>query len=326
MGLEPVDSRRKLAKLLYLNARSILSKLDLLETHAFDNKPDIIAVCEAFTHCDIGDALLGIEGYELISRKDGRDTTGGIARGLLIYAKTGLQAFECEIPGGESVTEITSIKLPWCRGVGGNQEFLHIVLVYRPPRAPGSQEDDGNTDRLYRVLEGLQGNVVVVGDFNMPSIDWDRNWAANAREDGLINLVENKFWEQHVLEPTHEDGNTLDLCLSSQADTVAGVNVLEPLGNGDHNMLEIDLVGPVSNNDSLEEIPDWAKADMGQLKVAIENIEWEKEFENMSGMESMDIFYRILDREVEKSGSYSSTWGSARLCTLVPRTGTTSTP
>ena len=93
--------------------------------------------------------------------------------------------------------------------------------------------------------------------------------AGVAREEGLIDLVENKFWVHHVLEPTHEDGNTLDLCISSQDATVAGVEVLEPLGNGDHNMLEIDLSGPLENNDSMEEIPDWTMADMTQLRAAL---------------------------------------------------------
>ena len=65
-------------------------------------------------------------------------------------------------------------------------------------------------------------------------------------------------------------------------------------------MLEINLVGALKNNDSLEEVPDWTKADLGQLKVALENVDWEKEFENMSGTQSMDKFYLILDREVER--------------------------
>ena len=261
--------KRKTAKLLYFNARSILSKLDLLQLHVYDNKPELIAVCESFTNSDIGDALLGLEGYELISRKDGRDTTNGKCRGLLIYAKIGLQAMHCPVPGENTVTEISSIKIPWGRGGGGNQEFLQVVLVYRPPRVPGSKEDGGNTEQLYKVLGGLNGNVVVVGDFNLPSIDWERNWAGNNREEGLVDLVENKFWSQHVLEPTHEDGNTLDLCLSSQEDTVAGVEILEPLGNGDHNMLDIDLAGPLDNNDSVEEVPDWEKADITQLTAAL---------------------------------------------------------
>ena len=73
MGQTVKTKNRKTEKLLYLNARSILSKLDLLQIQVSDNKPELIAVCESFTHSDIGDALLGVEGYELISRKDGRD-------------------------------------------------------------------------------------------------------------------------------------------------------------------------------------------------------------------------------------------------------------
>ena len=136
-----IKGQRKIAKMLYLNARSILSKLDLLKTHVWDNKPELIAVCESFTNSDIGDALLGIEGYEIISRKDGRDTTSGRTRGLLIYAKMGLQAMQCVVQGEDTVTEMTSVKIPWGRGERGGQEFLQVVLVYRPPKDPGSEKD-----------------------------------------------------------------------------------------------------------------------------------------------------------------------------------------
>ena len=90
MGVAGVQSlkstKRSTAKLLYLNARSILSKLDLLQSHVFKNKPDIIAVYESFTNNDIGDAHLSVDGYELISRKNGKDTTRGKCRGLIMYA------------------------------------------------------------------------------------------------------------------------------------------------------------------------------------------------------------------------------------------------
>ena len=156
-----IKGQRKIAKMLYLNARSILSKLDLLKTHVWDNKPELIAVCESFTNSDIGDALLGIEGYEIISRKDGRDTTNGRTRGLLIYAKMGLQAMQCVVQGEDTVTEMTSVKIPWGRGERGGQEFLQVVLVYRPPKDPGSEKDGGNTDFImywvaFKVSGGLQ--------------------------------------------------------------------------------------------------------------------------------------------------------------------------
>ena len=78
LDLGPLGRTKKTAKLLYFNARSILSKLDLLQTHAYENKPDIIAICESFTNVDIGDALLGVEGYEKKrwKRYDQRESQG----------------------------------------------------------------------------------------------------------------------------------------------------------------------------------------------------------------------------------------------------------
>ena len=50
---------------------------------------------------------------------------------------------------------------------------------------------------------------------------------------------------------------------------------------------------------------------MGKLKEAIGNIEWDTEFEDMTGMKSMDKFYMILDREIcsqkdEKKGKQAT--------------------
>ena len=78
------------------------------------------------------------------------------------------------------------------------------------------------------------------------------------------------------------------------------MEVIEPLGNGDHNMLEIDLSGPLEKSDSLEEIPDWTKADFPQLKTALQDVNWNEELDNMSGTEAMDKFSMVLDREVNK--------------------------
>ena len=65
-------------------------------------------------------------------------------------------------------------------------------------------------------------------------------------------------------------------------------------------MLEIGLAGPLKNNDSMEEVPDWSKADLGKLREAIQKVDWASEFENMSGTQSMEKFYSVLDGEVDK--------------------------
>ena len=44
----------------------------------------------------------------------------------------------------------------------------------------------------------------------------------------------------------------------------------------------------------------WTEADLSQLKAALQDVDWDAELESMTGTESMDKFYMVLDREVNK--------------------------
>ena len=224
-------------------------------------------------------------------RRDGRHTAGGRGRGLLIYAREGVTAAELHLEGGDQVTECSGISLPWGRG-----EDIKIVLVYRPPAAPGSPADAGNSARLCNLLRTLGGRVVVVGDFNMPGIDWERGWSAREGERMLTEMVEDKFWHQVVSEPTHRLGNTLDLCLVSSLELVSGMEVIAPLGTSDHFGLEVNLQGMAeeSSSNSKEEVPDWAKADMKAMSGKLDEVDWRGEFGQMGGLECMEKFYEVL--------------------------------
>ena len=59
----------------------------------------------------------------------------------------------------------------------------------------------------------------------------------------MVEAVGDMFWHQLVKEPTHRLGNTLDLCLTSSLKLVAGLEVIAPLGNSDHNGIEVNIVG-----------------------------------------------------------------------------------
>ena len=105
-------------------------------------------LCETFARKEIGDALLAIEGYECVVRQDGESTEGGKCRGLLVYCKAELKASEYVGEGFKEVTECAGIQIPWgkSRGKkGGSHDSLKVVGVYRPPRAPFSESDAGNT-------------------------------------------------------------------------------------------------------------------------------------------------------------------------------------
>ena len=135
----------------------------------------------------------------------------------------------------------------------------------------------------------------------MPGINWDRAWSNCTGEKMLLDLLGDKFWHQLVHGPTHRDGNTLDLVMPSSSELVAGVETLEPLATSDHFMQLTTLVGPASDKTSMEEVPDWTKADYGAIKLAMEQINWQQEFKDKKGQECLDLFYEVVQRETENA-------------------------
>ena len=210
-----------------------------------------------------------------------------------MYVREGIPAAELELEGGDRVTECCGISIPWG---GGGTESIKLLLVYRPPETPGSPADGGNTERLCNLLRNQRGRVVVCGDFNLPKIDWERGWSPCGGERMVLDTLEDMFWHQMVREPTHRLGNTLDLCMTSSLELIAGVEVTAPLGNSDHSGLEVNMVGMPVDRTTKEEVPDWVKADMQAMRVKLGEVEWVVEFEGLGGVESMSKFYEVVDR------------------------------
>jgi hypothetical protein len=112
----------------------------------------------------------------------------------------------------------------------------------------------------------------------------------------VLDMMEDKFWHQLVREPTHRLGNTLDLCMTSSLELVAGVEVTAPLGTSDHSGLEVNIIGMAAEGSTKEEVPDWAKADMRGMKEKLWEVDWEEEFRELGGVGCMDKFYEVLGR------------------------------
>ena len=75
------------------------------------------------------------------------------------------------------------------------------------------------------------------------------------------------------------------------AETCAGKFPLVPMG--------LRAEGPACQV-SMEEVPDWSKADYGVIKSAIEHIKWEDEFKDKSWQECLDLLYEVIKRETER--------------------------
>ena len=55
---------------------------------------------------------------------------------------------------------------------------------------------------------------------------------------------------------------------------VAGVEVTAPLGNSDHNAIEVTMLGKAPDKSSREEVPDWAKAIMEGMREKLGEVDW----------------------------------------------------
>ena len=113
--------------ILYLNAQSIISKMDELASCVSEVGPDLILICETWCQPDITAAFLQLPGYELIPdlRKDREDTVNGVGGGLLVYARNGLVVLKCDT--GCVFNQHCSFK------VMTEKDQLNITLVYCPP-------------------------------------------------------------------------------------------------------------------------------------------------------------------------------------------------
>ena len=91
------------------------------------------------------------------------------------------------------------------------------------------------------MLKSLKGRSLVIGDFNLPGIDWNMLHSESPGEDFFLKTIQDKFFTQHVDFPTQDSGNILDLVLSSTPELVHSVHDYGTLGRSDHRLLEINI-------------------------------------------------------------------------------------
>ena len=123
---------------------------------------------------------------------------------------------------------------------------------------------------------------LVLGDFNLPSIDWNNFTTVQGIHGFSVMFIEkirDSFFTQHVKDTTrmrgHNRGNILDLLFSSDESIVEEIQLTSPLQRSDHVSVEVicDL------QDMEETVKDmyymYEKADYHCMKKSL-NIDWNR--------------------------------------------------
>jgi len=248
---------------LYTNAQSLIRKTDELTCLANDLKPDLILVTETWAHQEINSAHLSVDGYEIQPdlRRDRVDTSQGRGGGILVYARSGL-----------SIAALSNTN-PFSQYCAFKVHDVTIYLLYRSPNASAE-----SIENLAGLIRSAEKNSILIGDFNLPEIDWGAG-TAPARMEPVVAAADNTFMSQLVDIPTHVRGNTLDLVLTNMPDRVPSVEGAGRLGSSDHEMLLVKIKCE-SSKDVVKEVFNWRRARWEDMRKELGKNNWAREFRN----------------------------------------------
>ena len=64
-------------------------------------------------------------------------------------------------------------------------------------------------------------NHIIIGDFNLDSIDWHQKEASDGIQNNFLELFDNHCLIQLITEPTHNHGNILDLLMTDSPQIIS---------------------------------------------------------------------------------------------------------
>ena len=98
-------------------------------------------------------------------------------------------------------------------------------------------------------------NILLLGDFNLPSISWETGDVGNRFNNGyntplhFLGTLQSNGLFQHTTQNTWARGSNaprpLDIIVTSREDNVEDLKVLAPLGRSDHAVLSCNMLNPV---------------------------------------------------------------------------------
>jgi hypothetical protein len=120
------------------------------------------------------------------------------------------------------------------------------VSIHCLYRQPSQMSNDNAVNKFLQKLKPCMNtkNVIILGDFNLPGIEWSDCSSKNKHEQTFINELNNYGLKQLIKKPTRNH-NILDLCLSNTT-TIAECKVTQPFGaltstSSDHKTILITL-------------------------------------------------------------------------------------
>ena len=271
-------------------------------------KPQIIALTEInYKNKDIKYEVheLNIPGYTMYHNIENKSE-----RGVVTYVSSDLDSIF--LKSSSLGPEFVFIKVELDKG-----HYITIGNIYRSPSSTQAN-DIQLCNELECLVTEVKKNIIIVGDFNFPEIDWDLHHSANKSfgSTTFLNTLHKLLLHQHVNFPTRARGSDtphiLDLIITD-TQFIHNIDTLAPLGKSDHVVLMIETAFFCTEFPTEQKF-NYNKGNYAALRSYID-CDWEKEFSAVdSDVEEMwNILKTRIDSGVKHyipltSRFYSTKW------------------
>lgn len=257
------------------NTRSLVNKIEDLETVIRENQIDIACITETWLTDNIPNSTIEIRNYSLVRNDRSTGKRGG---GVCAYIKTSI--------GFDTIDDLTDplFESLWlylrpnrlARGVS----CLVVGIFYHPP----NEEDSLFLDYLISSLDKAlikhpNAGIMLLGDFNRLNYQFICNH---------FNL------KQTVKNPTRGDA-ILDLVLTNLSQYYNIPQILSGIGLSDHNSLIVCPVETVSRTKAIRaykrKVNPYLKHSFGRWLVSVD---WSFIYELPTCSQKLNVFYELL--------------------------------
>ena len=254
--------------------------------------PNIIGICESFLSNTVPNTCINFTGYNLY-RYD-RNKHGS---GLVLYDHVTLTVHAPYKLGSETVQALV---VDIIFGAGVSPQSIRLALQYRPPASPPA--DFLYVLQKFECLTEEQLVRFVVGDFNLPDIQWNTyGEPTNISTECsrlFIDFLSGNALKQTVSAPSRGN-NYLELLCTDTNHRLLFCRV-EP-GLSDHNAIRagFDLACPSSRTSMSKRFMNYNKTNFELLKAELLPINWFQMLPNEAYVDEIwNIFVYILQNVV----------------------------
>ena len=242
------------------------------------NQPDIVGITEVkpkHARFNVQECEIAIEGYELFHNLEEE------GRGIALLVRKEME------PTPNDRLSSTFSEHVFVDCTQGDGTLLTVGVIYR---RPGSTSE--NDEKLFELIRNTAGmrkdNLLIFGDFNLPSINWDTESCRNNESHEASQFLQaytDACLFQHQKETTRfregEKPSVVDLVLTNKEDMIKDISTEAGLGKSDHFCLFITLNAKTAETAQSARFC-YSRTDESVLKDILQNVKWEKELKDLS--------------------------------------------